>query len=100
MPNSYDYKLWTPWKFGLSLGHTVGNYLALGLTYEFEDHSTLDSRINDGGYYNDYYGTYYETSSADKSMNKHTKQALKGVSTLKMGAEYKPTKQLSFTFRL
>lgn len=94
-PNSYDYKLWTPWKFGLSLGHTVGNYLALGLTYEFEDHSTLDSRINDGGYYNDYYGTYYETSSADKSMNKHTKQALKGVSTLKMGAEYKPTSNLA-----
>ena len=95
VPNSYDYKLWTPWKFGLSLGHTVGNYLALGLTYEFEDHSTLDSRINDGGYYNDYYGTYYETSSADKSMNKHTKQALKGVSTLKMGAEYKPTSNLA-----
>lgn len=95
VPNSYDYKLWTPWKFGLSLGHTMGNYLALGLTYEFEDHSTLDSRINDGGYYNDYYGTYYETSSADKSMNKHTKQALKGVSTLKMGAEYKPTSNLA-----
>lgn len=95
VPNSYDYKLWIPWKFGLSLGHTVGNYLALGLTYEFEDHSTLDSRINDGGYYNDYYGTYYETSSADKSMNKHTKQALKGVSTLKMGAEYKPTSNLA-----
>ena len=95
VPNSYDYKLWTPWKFGLSLGHTVGNYLALGLTYEFEDHSTLDSRINDGGYYNEYYGTYYETSSADKSMNKHTKQALKGVSTLKMGAEYKPTSNLA-----
>jgi len=95
VPNSYDYKLWTPWKFGLSLGHTVCNYLALGLTYEFEDHSTLDSRINDGGYYNDYYGTYYETSSADKSMNKHTKQALKGVSTLKMGAEYKPTSNLA-----
>ena len=95
VPNSYDYKLWTPWKFGLSLGHTVGNYLALGLTYEFEDHSTLDSRINDGGYYNDYYGTYYETSFADKSMNKHTKQALKGVSTLKMGAEYKPTSNLA-----
>ena len=95
VPNSYDYKLWTPWKFGLSLGHTVGNYLALGLTYEFEDHSTLDSRINDGGYYNDYYGTYYETSSADKSMNKHTRQALKGVSALKMGAEYKPTSNLA-----
>lgn len=95
VPNSYDYKLWTPWKFGLSLGHTVGNYLALGLTYEFEDHSTLDSRINDGGYYNDYYGTYYETSSADKLMNKHTRQALKGVSTLKMGAEYKPTSNLA-----
>ena len=95
VPNSYDYKLWTPWKFGFSLGHTVGNYLALGLTYEYEDHSTLDTRINDGGYYSDYYGSYYETSSSDKAMNKHTKQALKGVSTLKIGAEYKPASNLA-----
>ena len=35
--NSYDFKMWTPWKFGFSLGHTIGNYLALGATYEYEN---------------------------------------------------------------
>ena len=30
---SYEFKLYTPWKFGASLGHTVGNNLALGLSY-------------------------------------------------------------------
>ena len=43
---SYDYKVFTPWRFGLSLGHTVGNYLALGATYEYADYSTTKSRIN------------------------------------------------------
>ena len=32
---SYDYRLNTAWKAGVSLGHTVGNYLALGATYEY-----------------------------------------------------------------
>ncbi|WP_315320905.1 hemin receptor [Prevotella aurantiaca] len=93
--NTYNYKLWTPWKFGLSLGHTVGNYLALGLTYEYEDYANMNTQINDGVTYDFYYGTYYESSLADRAMNAHTKQALKGVSTLKFGAEYKPTRDLS-----
>lgn len=86
--NSYDFKLWTPWKFGFSLGHTVGNYLALGATYEYENFSNINSRVNDGGYYN-YYGEYYESSTADKNMNARAKEVLKGVSTLKLGVEYK-----------
>ena len=32
---SYDYRLNTAWKAGVSLGHTVRNYLALGATYEY-----------------------------------------------------------------
>lgn len=98
VPNKYDYKMWTPWKFGVSLGHTVGNYLALGLTYEYEDHASTNTRINDGGYYDGLYDEYFETSSPDKGMNKHTEQALQGVSTLKMGAEFKPTND--FALRL
>jgi hypothetical protein len=91
---SYDFKLYTPWKFGLSLGHTVGNYLALGATYEWADYSTLDNRINDGGYYDDW-GSYYETSSSDKAMKSNTKASLRGVSTLKLGAEFKPAPEWS-----
>ena len=92
--NSYDFKLWTPWKFGFSLGHTVGNYLALGATYEYENFSNINSRVNDGGYYN-YYGEYYESSSPDKNMNAHAKEVLKGVSTLKLGVEYKPVSNVA-----
>lgn len=95
---SYNFKLYTPWKFGLSLGHTVGNYLALGATYEYADYGTLDTRVIDGGYYDDWYGTYYDTSSSDDGMNNHTKQTLKGVSTLKLGVEVKPAQ--NFAIRL
>ena len=93
--NSYDFKMWTPWKFGFSLGHTVGNYLALGATYEYENYSNINSRVNDGGYYDYYYGQYYESSTADKNMNAHTKEVLKGVSTLKLGVEYKPVSNVA-----
>ena len=93
--NSYDFKMWTPWKFGLSLGHTIGNYLALGATYEYEDYANINSRVNDGGYFDYYYGDYYESSTADKNMNAHTKEVLKGVSTLKLGVEYKPVSNVA-----
>ena len=93
--NSYDFKMWTPWKFGFSLGHTVGNYLALGATYEYENYANINSRVNDDGYYDYYYNQYYESSSPDKTMNNHTKEVLKGVSTLKLGVEYKPVSNVA-----
>lgn len=91
---SYDFRLATPWVFGASLGHTVGNFLALGLTYEFSDYGSTDTRVNetDDYYYDDY---FYSASSSDKNMNDHTKNTLRGVSTLKLGVEYKPTSDLS-----
>lgn len=85
---SYEFKLFTPWKFGVSLGHTVGNYLALGASYEYADFSRLDTRVNDG-YDVDYWGDVYEHSSSDEPMNRHTRETLKAVSTLKIGAEAK-----------
>lgn len=85
---SYEFKLFTPWKFGVSLGHTVGNYLALGASYEYADYSRLDTRVNDG-YDVDYWGDVYEHSSSDEPMNRHTRETLKAVSTLKIGAEAK-----------
>lgn len=83
---AYDFKVYTPWKFGLSAGTTVANMVALGLSYEFADYAHLDTRVIDGGYY-DYYDDYNETSSSDEEMNRHTRETLKGVSTLKVGAE-------------
>ena len=85
---SYEFKLFTPWKFGVSLGYTVGNNLALGASYEYADYSRLDTRVNDG-YDVDYWGDVYEHSSSDEPMNRHTRETLKAVSTLKIGAEAK-----------
>ena len=93
---AYDFKLYTPWKFGLSLGHTIGKQIALGATYEFADYSHIDSRFNTGEEYDWYYDDIYETSSSDRAMNDHTKRTLKGVSMLKLGAEYKPVPEVAF----
>ena len=94
---SYDFKFYTPWRFGVSLGHTVGNYLALGATYEYADYTTNDIRVNDGGEV-DYWGKYYETSSRDEAMKQNIKNSLKGVHTVKLGMEFKPEK--NFAVRL
>ena len=87
---SYDYKVYTPWKFGLSMGHTVANSLALGATYEYADYGSTDNRIISRSYYDPWYGDYYSDSESDAAMNEHSKQSLKGVHTLKLGMEYKP----------
>lgn len=86
---AYDFKFYTPWRFGASIGHTVGNYLALGATYEYADYTTSDIRINDGGTV-DYWGNYYDESHSDEAMKQNIKQSLKGVHTLKLGMEFKP----------
>ncbi len=87
---SYDFKIFTPWRFGVSLGHSVGNCLALGASYEYADYGVTDTRINDGEYYDTWRDAYYESSRSDKAMNDHTQKVLKGVSTLKLGLEFKP----------
>ena len=93
---AYSYKVYTPWKFGLSLGHTIGKNVALGAVYEYSDYSGLDSRTNDdGAYYDIYTDSYYTSSHSDETMNEHTKQTLKGVSTLKLGAEVKVSPEVS-----
>lgn len=84
---SYDYRVNGPWKFGLSAGHVIGNSVVLGATYEYADYGATKTRILD----DDYNSYYLEGSSYnDENMNLHTKQTLKGVSTLKVGAEVYP----------
>lgn len=79
-----DFELRTPWVFNASLGYTVGNYLALGAEYEYEDYSSMKFNYPDGG------EMMWETGEADLCM--------KGVSTLRLGAEYKPIP--AFSMRL
>ena len=87
---SYDFAYHTPWKFGLSLGTTIGTELALGATYEYSDYSASQNRIIDGY---DYYDN--ADTSTDDAMKVNTERSLKGVSTFKLGAEYKPVPELA-----
>lgn len=93
---SLDFRMNSPWVFGLSLGHTIGQQIALGATYEFSDYGTLDNREIDGGYYDDWTGDWVNESSSDHAMNDLTKYCLKGVHTLKLGAEYKVIPEVAF----
>ena len=87
---SYDFGYHTPWKFGLSLGTTVGTQLALGATYEYTDYGASQNRIIDGY---DYYDN--AKTSKDYQMKYNTEKSLKGVSTFKVGAEYKPVPEVA-----
>ena len=91
--NLYEFKYYTPWKFGFSLGHTIGSEVALGASYEFTDYSASDARIRDGY---DYYGN--PDSYSDREMKSNTEKSLKGAHLLKLGAEIKPDP--SFAVRL
>ncbi len=81
---NYDYKFRTPWKFGVNLGHTVGDNLAIGAEWEYQDLSTTHYSDIDG-YSNEYF----------ESVNEYTKETLKGQHTFKVGLEYKPIDDFS-----
>lgn len=98
---SYDYRILTPWKFGVSVGHTFGKIVAIGATYEYSDYSTIKNRIKTGSYSNwytdgwyDYYDTH-DTYANDLQMNDNTRNVLKGVSLVKVGVEVKPSQVLA-----
>ena len=83
---SYDFHYYTPWRFGVSLGHTLGTMVALGAGYEYSDYGASQNRIIDGY---DYYDN--ESSRKDQEMKFNTERSLKGVHTLKAGVEIKPS---------
>ncbi len=95
------FRLNTPWLFGVSIGHTIGNIAALGATYEYSDYGALDNRVIETDYYYDYdYGYYYdnESSYSDKAMKRNTEKSLKGVHTLRLGAEVKVCPEVALRF--
>lgn len=79
-----DYKVRTPWKYNFSLGYTVGKNLALGAEYEYQDYSSTHLKYDNRSYDYDMLG-----SSDDRFENDNAKKYMKGVSTLRLGAEYR-----------
>lgn len=70
-----EFELRTPWTYNLSIGYTVGSNLALGAEYEYQDYSKM------AFYYPE--GDKMEYESEEAKINN------KGVSTFRIGAEYK-----------
>ncbi len=91
----YDFKVFTPWKFGLSLGHVLGDCVAVGAGFEYADYTATKTRINTGSYYSYWSDSYVDESENDQVMNSHTDATLKAVSSFKVGAEWKATPELS-----
>ncbi len=93
-PGRNDYKIRTPWKFGLSMATTVGTWLAVDAEYEYKDLSTAKVR------YPNYDSYYYEAggltgwfdATKDRALAAEAKRFLKPVSTIKVGAEAKVAK--------
>lgn len=81
---AYDFMYSTPWNIGVSLGHTIEDYLALGLSYDYTIFSSADMRYITGS---DYYG---DDSRSDTEMNDEMGLSLRGTHTLKVGAEFRP----------
>ncbi len=86
---SIKYKMFTPWNFGASLGHTFGQDLAVGVSYDYSDYGAIDNRIITDETYDYWDNTYSAKSKSDEYMNANTKKSLKGVHTLKVGFESK-----------
>lgn len=80
----YDYRYRTPWKFGFSLGHTIGKSFAIGAEYEVEDPSSCHYSSVDGGDL-----TYF------RNTNRIIEETLRAQHTLKVGAEIKPIEEFS-----
>ena len=80
-PIGFDYRISTPWKFGVSFGHTIGNIVALGLTYDYAKYSAINAK--------------FDSWSDDYIVNANTKASLKSVHTLKLGAEIKPVPEVA-----
>lgn len=93
--NSYDFKLYTPWTFGTSIGGTVGRVAALGMTYEYAKYSATDFRTIDGYDYDYWLDDYTAYTSHDYQMNYNVEESLRGVHTLKLGVELKPLPMLA-----
>ncbi len=86
----------TPWKVRVSLGHTVGTYLALGAEYEYANYAkTKQGYFDDYDWYYDGLVDYYGTTR-DPDMDALHKQTLRESHSFKFGMELNLTKNIAF----
>jgi hypothetical protein len=82
MESETKYRIITPWKYNFSVGYTIGSIAALGVEYEYADYSQAKMEYDNGDRMD------YETNTI--------KNMLTGVSTLRLGAEFKLAPAVSF----
>lgn len=82
----YDYNIHTPWKFNISAGGTIGNFLALDAEYEYSDYSSAKLTYDE---VYDYDFDWSRNETKDRELNRQASKYLKGVSTVRLGAEAK-----------
>jgi len=87
---AYDFRFYTPWKFGVSVGHTIGTHIALGASYEFTDYGASQNRVIDGV---NSYGN--KETYTDELQKRNAEKSLKGVHTVKLGVEVKPVPEFA-----
>ena len=90
-----EFRMNTPWKFGLSAGTTIGREWALGFGYEYSDYGAVDMRGITDRYYDAWGDSYRTNSESDAVMKRQTEKNLQGVHALKVGAEFRPDNLLS-----
>lgn len=87
-----DYKIRTPWKFNLNVGTTVGRNVALGAEYEYADYTGTDISFPNYDSYDPWTGGY--NSYSDAVLKNEINTTLKGVHSVKLGAEAKLTERI------
>lgn len=93
--DNIEFRMNTPWKFGLSAGTTIGREWALGFGWEYADYGAVDMRGITDKYYDAWGDTYRTDSESDAAMKHQTENTLKGVHTLKAGVEFRPDNMLA-----
>lgn len=76
-----DYQMVTPWRFNVSMGTVVAGNIALGAEYEFMNYASAKLKYSDG----------YDM----EGQNSYAKEDLKGVHTVRVGAEARILPSLS-----
>lgn len=91
---SLHLKINTPWKVRVSLGHTIGKYMALGAEYEYANYGKTKQGYDDVDY--DAWGYSYGSTVHDPDMDAMHKSTLRGSHSFKFGMEMNLTDQIAF----
>ncbi len=91
---SLHLKINTPWKVRVSLGHTIGKYMALGAEYEYANYGKTKQGYDDVDY--DAWGYSYGSTVHDPDMDAIHKSTLRGSHSFKFGMEMNLTDQIAF----